>query len=75
MENSSFALSADLTDKEFAKILNNVQPLEDILEIYQPNVNAKEKLFIKEFLLWGLVEYNKLDKKEAKGDFILKIGY
>jgi len=69
MENSSFALSADLTDKEFAKILNNVQPLEDILEMYQPNANAKEKMFIKEFLLWGLVEYNKLDKKEAKGGF------
>ena len=69
IENSSFALSADLTDKEFAKILNNVQPLEEILEMYQPNANAKEKLFIKEFLLWGLVEYNKLDKKEAKGGF------
>lgn len=69
MENSSFSLSQSLTDKEYAKVLNAVQPLEDIVEMYQEDASAHDKLFLKEFLLWGLVEYNKLDKQEEKGGF------
>ena len=69
MENSSFSLSSDLTDKEYAAILNNVIPLEEIVDMYQVLASKQDKLFLKEFLLWGLVEYNKLDKQEAKGGF------
>jgi len=69
MENSSFSLSCDLTEKEYAKILNAVKPLEDIVEMYQALASPADKLFFKEFLLWGLVEYNKLDKQEDKGGF------
>ena len=69
MENSSFSLSGDLSDKAYAEILNAVQPLEDIVDMYQAHANAHDKLFLKEFLLWGLVEYNKLDKQESKGGF------
>ena len=69
MDNSSFSLSSDLSDKEYAEILNNVVPLEEIVEMYQVLASEQDKLFLKEFLLWGLVEYNKLDKQEAKGGF------
>ena len=69
MENSSFSLSSDLSDKEYADILNNVVPLEEIVEMYQVLASKQDKLFLKEFLLWGLVEYNKLDKQENKGGF------
>ena len=69
MENSSFSLSGDLSDMAYAEILNAVEPLEDIVDMYQAHANAQDKLFLKEFLLWGLVEYNKLDKQEAKGGF------
>ena len=69
MENSSFSLSSDLSDKEYAEILNNVVPLEEIVEMYQVLASEQDKLFLKEFLLWGLVEYNKLDKQENKGGF------
>ena len=69
MENSSFSLSGDLSDTAYAEILNAVQPLEDIVDMYQAHANAHDKLFLKEFLLWGLVEYNKLDKQESKGGF------
>ena len=69
MENSSFSLSSDLSDKEYAEILNNVVTLEEIVEMYQVLASEQDKLFLKEFLLWGLVEYNKLDKQENKGGF------
>ena len=69
MENSSFSLSADLTDQEYAKILNAVEPLNDIVEMYQALASPLDKLFFKEFLLWGLVEYKKLDKQETNGGY------
>ena len=69
MDNSSFSISSDLSDKEYADILNNVVPLEEIVEMYQVLASEQDKLFLKEFLLWGLVEYNKLDKQENKGGF------
>ena len=69
MENSSFSLSADLTDQEYAKILNAVEPLNDIVEMYQALASPSDKLFFKEFLLWGLVEYKKLDKQETNGGY------
>jgi magnesium chelatase subunit I len=37
--------------------------------MYQVLASEQDKLFLKEFLLWGLVEYNKLDKQENKGGF------
>ena len=69
MENSSFSLSADLTDQEYAEILNAVEPLNDIVEMYQALASPSDKLFFKEFLLWGLVEYKKLDKQETNGGY------
>ena len=69
MENSSFSLSADLTDQEYAEILNAVEPLNDIVEMYQALASPLDKLFFKEFLLWGLVEYKKLDKQETNGGY------
>jgi magnesium chelatase subunit I len=69
MENSSFSLSADLNDKAYAEILNAVEPLNEIVEMYQALASPADKLFFKEFLLWGLVEYNKLDKQETKGGY------
>ena len=69
MENNSFALSVDLSDAAYADILNAVEPLNEIIEMYQAYANPLDKLFFKEFLLWGLVEYQKLDKQETKGGY------
>ena len=69
MENSSCSLSADLNDKAYAEILNVVEPLNEIVEMYQALASPADKLFFKEFLLWGLAEYNKLDKQETKGGY------
>ena len=75
MENSSFSLSSDLNDKVYAEILNSVEPLNEIVEMYQALASPADKLFSKSFLLWGLVEYNKLDKQETKEATSLRIVY
>ena len=60
MENSSFSLSGDLTDKEYAKILNAVKPLEDIVEMYQALASPADKLFFEQREL-------KIKPQEANG--------
>ena len=69
MENSSFSLPVELTDDAYSDALNAIGPLEDVVSQYQGGARTKDKVFLKEFSLWGLVEYNKLDKEEAEGGF------
>ena len=65
VDNNSFTIPTDLSDKAYESQLNSVKPLSEIVAMYQPDSNALNQLFLKEFLLWGLVEYQKLDKQET----------
>ena len=59
---SGFEILDDLSDKEYKKKLDSVPPLNDLIQEYQPKIPAEDKYFMKEFLLWGLVEFKKLNK-------------
>jgi magnesium chelatase subunit I len=59
---TGFELLDDATDEEYRKQLDAVKPLEELIQKYQPNFPEEDKYFLKEFLLWGLVEYDKLSK-------------
>lgn len=61
-ESSGFELPDHLTDKEYQEKLDSVAPLNKLIEKYQPEISKEESYFLKEFLLWGLVEYKKLSK-------------
>ncbi|AUC80969.1 sigma 54-interacting transcriptional regulator [Lacinutrix sp. Bg11-31] len=74
-----FELLDDLSDKEYKALLDAVTPLDDLLGKYQPNLAKEESYFIKEFVLWGLVQYKQLSKyrftegiqfKDPYGSFI-----
>lgn len=53
----------DLMDhKGYLARLNSVGPLEDLLGQYQPDYPEKDRLFLKEFLLWGLVSFERLSR-------------
>jgi magnesium chelatase subunit I len=69
MENNSFSIPTNIHDNEYAEILNAIAPLGEIVEMYQALASPSDKLFFKEFLLWGLVEYKKLDKQESDGGY------
>jgi len=69
----------DLRDKEYQMMLDAVSPLDDLLGEYQPKLAKKDSYFIKEFVLWALVEYKQLSKfrftegiqfKDPYGSFI-----
>ncbi|APG59303.1 magnesium chelatase [Christiangramia salexigens] len=67
-ENSGFELPDELTDAEYKEKLNSIEPLNKLIEKYQPGINKEDTYFLKEFLLWGLVEYKKLSKQRfSKG--------
>jgi magnesium chelatase subunit I len=79
---SGFELLDDCTDEEYKTILDNIAPLETLIKKYQPQLDKKDSYFMKEFILWGLVEYNKLSKdrlsegyqfKDIFGSYISKL--
>lgn len=74
-----FELLDDLRDKEYKNLLDAVTPLDDLLGKHQPKLSKQESYFVKEFVLWALVEYKQLSKyrfsegiqfKDPYGSFI-----
>jgi len=61
-EESGFELLDSLTDSEYKKQLDKIEPLERLVNKYAPEISKKDKYFYKEFVLWALVEYKKLSK-------------
>lgn len=57
-----FELLNDFSDEAYQKELDKIEPLQDFINKYQPNANKDDIYFVKEFVLWALVEYKKLSK-------------
>jgi magnesium chelatase subunit I len=45
--------------------LDAIAPLDDLIKKYQPKVSKSDQHFLKEFILWGLVESKKLSKSQV----------
>lgn len=74
-----FELLDELRDKEYKHVLDAVTPLDDLLGEYQPTLSKEATYFMKEFVLWGLVQFKQLSKyrftegtqfKDPYGSFI-----
>ena len=74
-----FELLEDFNNQQYKNELDKIVPLDDFLQEHQPNMNKADAYFVKEFLLWGLVEFKKLSKyrfaegtqfKDPYGNFI-----
>ncbi|MFB0911546.1 MAG: AAA family ATPase, partial [Flavobacterium sp.] len=79
---SGFELLDDATDEEYEGILGSIVPLEILVKKYQPQLAKEDKFFMKEFILWAMVEYKKLSKdritdgyqfKDMYGSYISKL--
>ncbi|WP_370478296.1 magnesium chelatase [Tamlana flava] len=78
-QKEGFELLDDLRDKEYKNLLSAISPLDDLLGKYQPKLSKQDSYFVKEFLLWALVEFKLLSKfrfsegvqfKDPYGSFI-----
>ena len=63
-EEGAFELLDDTSDADYANALNKIDPLEDLISKYVPGRDEKDILFMKEFILWALVELEVLNKKK-----------
>ena len=52
----------DATDIDYKNELDSVKPLNELIKKYQPETSKEDTYFLKEFVLWALVEYKKLSK-------------
>jgi magnesium chelatase subunit I len=60
--NTDFELLEEYTEEQYEKELDKITPLLSLLNEYQPKLNIDDTYFMKEFVLWALVEYKKLSK-------------
>ncbi|MGK0325886.1 MAG: magnesium chelatase subunit I [Polaribacter sp.] len=77
--NDDFELLDEFTELQYKNELDKVTPLDDFLVKHQPRMNTEDAYFVKEFILWALVEFKKLSKhrfaegtqfKDPYGNFI-----
>ncbi len=59
---SGFELLDETSEEQYKEALDSIPALEKLINKYQPNISEEDKYFLKEFVLWGLVEYKKLNK-------------
>ena len=57
-----FELLDEFTEEQYKNELDKIKPLDAFLEEYQPNMNINDRYFVKEYVLWALVEFKKLSK-------------
>ena len=57
-----FELLDEFTEWQYKAELDKIKPLDAFLKEYQPNMNMNDGYFVKEYVLWALVEFKKLSK-------------
>ena len=62
-QKEGFELLDDLSNTDYHSVLDAISPLDDLLEAYQPNLKKEDRYFLKEFVLWALVEFKLLSKQ------------
>jgi len=67
MEHPDFTLEDDLKNKDYSDKLDQIAPIQTIVEKYIPDHDSKDASLIKELILWGMVEHKKLNKKKING--------
>lgn len=74
-EETSFELMDDGTEEEYLEALNRIVPLEKLINTYMPTISADDVPFIKELVLWSLVEFKKLNKQRIDKGYTFKDQY
>jgi magnesium chelatase subunit I len=72
---TSFNLMDDATETVYKETLDKIHPLNVLLETYMKTTAKEDRYFIKEFILWALVEFKQLDKKRIGAGFSFKDQY
>lgn len=74
-EETSFELMDDGSEIEYNKALNRIKPLDQLIKDNVQNINSLDISFIKELILWSLVEFKKLNKQRIEKGYAFKDQY
>src|SRR5690554_4090272 len=66
MDDNDFELTNNSNDKAYAKQIEKIEPLDEAINKYISESDVKERIFLKELMLWGLVEYKQLAKSKRE---------
>lgn len=66
MESNDFELKNGSSDEKHAEQINKIKPLDEALNKFISTGAEKERIFLKELMLWGLVEYKLLAKRKRE---------
>jgi magnesium chelatase subunit I len=61
-ENNVVDMMVHDDEKTYRKILDTIEPLEELVNQYSPNLSKNEKYVMKEFVLHGLAEHSQIGK-------------
>lgn len=62
-EQEGFELMDNESEENYRTKLDGIKPLHKLVSRYQPDLMEKDRYFVMELILWGLVALNKLKKK------------
>ncbi len=69
---NTLELTADLSDKDYHKLLEGVPGLKDLVGYYHPKLDVKRRFFFMEFVLHGLAEFSLLGKHSLESGMQFK---
>ncbi len=69
---SGFELLDDANENEYNSQLTQIPALDDLITKYQKDIPESDRNFMKEFVLWGLVAFNKLTKDRVSSGYEFK---
>jgi magnesium chelatase subunit I len=72
---NNFELSDEATNSIYNSTLDLIEPLDDLTKVYQPKVAKEDINFLKEFILWALVELKQLSKKRTENGMVFNDMY
>jgi magnesium chelatase subunit I len=72
---NNFELSDEATNSLYNSTLDLIEPLDDLINVYQSKVAREDINFLKEFILWALVELKQLFKKRTENGMIFNDMY
>ena len=61
---NEFALAEELSDEDYAKLLDSISALGQLVDKYHQKVTKADRALLMEFALWGLTEYSKINKNK-----------
>jgi magnesium chelatase subunit I len=65
MSESSFELLDECNERIYVENLNKIKPLDNLIQNYHADIANSDLLFLKEFILWSLVELKQLSLKKS----------